>query len=186
MPDKDSVYLTFDDGPHPKATPYALEQLEQYNAKATFFCIGNNVQKHPDIYRDILNRGHTIGNHTQNHLNGWKTDKEKYLSDISEAEQHIDSRLFRPPYGRIKRGQINALTKTVKPWKICMWDILSGDFDKNISPEQCAENVISNITPGSIIVFHDSEKAWDRMSYALPLVLEYIASKKWSTKILND
>jgi peptidoglycan/xylan/chitin deacetylase (PgdA/CDA1 family) len=182
--DKPSVYLTFDDGPHPIATPFVLEQLAQYNAKATFFCIGKNVAHHTGIYKDIQAQGHAVGNHTHNHLNGWHTEKEKYINDTRQAEQYIDSRIFRPPYGRITRGQINALTRGSHPYKIYMWDVLSGDFDTTITPQQCLDNVIKNIEPGSIVVFHDSQKAWERMSYALPKVLEHCSLNNWQIKAL--
>lgn len=182
--DEPSVYLTFDDGPHPTATPFVLEQLKAYNARSTFFCIGKNVLQHQNIYRQILEQGHTIGNHTHNHLNGWHTKKEAYINNIHEAEQHINSRLFRPPYGRITRGQINSLLQRQQPYRIYMWDVLSGDFDTNITPEQCLENVIHNIEPGSIVVFHDSQKAWDRMSHALPQVLAYCKKNNWNIKAL--
>lgn len=178
------VYLTFDDGPHPTATPFVLQQLEQYNAKATFFCIGKNVAAHPDIYAELIAQGHTVGNHTHNHLNGWHTIDEQYLNDIQAAEQYIDSNIFRPPYGRIKRKQINALLKRPKPYTIYMWDVLSADFDTTITPYQCMENVIKHTEPGSIVVFHDSQKAWDRMSYTLPKVLEHCAANNWQVKAL--
>lgn len=178
------VYLTFDDGPHPTATPFVLEQLEQYNAKATFFCIGKNVAAHPDIYAELIAQGHTVGNHTHNHLNGWHTTDEQYLNDVQAAEQYIDSNIFRPPYGRIKRNQINALIKRQKPYTIYMWDVLSADFDTTITPYQCMENVIKHMEPGSIVVFHDSQKAWDRMSYTLPKVLEHCAANNWQVKAL--
>lgn len=179
-----TVYLTFDDGPHPTATPFVLQQLKQYNAQATFFCIGKNVKQHPELYRQILQDGHTAGNHTYDHLNGWNTPKEKYIHNVQQAEQYIHSRLFRPPYGRITRGQMNALINTDKPYTIYMWDVLSGDFDTTLSPEQCLENVLHHIAPGSIVVFHDSQKAWDRMSYALPGVLEHCSRNNWKMKAL--
>ncbi len=166
------VYLTFDDGPHPKATPFVLEQLKKYSAKATFFCIGKNVVEHPDIYQQILSEGHVAGNHTHNHLNGWKTSTEAYLDNIREASRYIRTNLFRPPYGRISPFQIKQLKKD---YRIIMWDVLSADFDTGISGETCLQNVVFKMQPGSIIVFHDSEKAWDRMSYALPRVLEHCA-----------
>lgn len=182
--DEPCVYLTFDDGPHPIATPFVLAQLKQYNAQATFFCIGKNVAEHPGIYNNIHAEGHSIGNHTHNHLNGWHTAKEKYVSNVHEAEQYISSRIFRPPYGRITRGQIHALTRIAQPYHIYMWDVLSGDFDVSITPQQCLDNVIKNIEPGSIIVFHDSQKAWERMSFALPKVLEHCAANNWQLKAL--
>ena len=179
-----AVYITFDDGPHPIATPYALQQLEKYNAAATFFCVGNNVAKNPDVYAQVLQNGHTTGNHTYNHDNGWKTDSYSYLKSIERTKALVNSSSFRPPYGRIKFSQARKLLKRHPSWRIYMWDILSGDFDRDITPEQCAENVISNIRPGSIIIFHDSEKAWDRMRYALPIVLEYCQKQNWKMKAL--
>ena len=179
-----TVYLTFDDGPHPDVTPFVLQQLAQHNAKASFFCIGDNVTKHQEIYRSLLEAGHTIGNHTQNHLNGWFTKKSRYLSNVTEAAEHIDSKLFRPPYGRITRGQINALSKSTQAFKIIMWDVLSGDFDTSITGEECLNNVVNNIEDGSIVVFHDSKKAWDRMSYALPKVLRYCKEHNFELKAL--
>ncbi len=182
--DRPLVYLTFDDGPHPIATPFVLEQLAKYDAKATFFCIGKNVQEHPGIYNDIIQQGHNIGNHTHNHLNGWFTTKDKYIQDVQQAEQHINSRIFRPPYGRIRRGQINALINRENPYKIYMWDVLSADFDTAISPEQCLDNVLDHTVPGSIVVFHDSQKAWDRMSYVLPKLLEHCVNNNWKLEAL--
>lgn len=168
------VYLTFDDGPHPKATPFVLEQLKKYDAKATFFCIGKNVVEHPDIYQQILLEGHAVGNHTHNHLNGWKTGTQVYLDNIGEAAKYIRSNLFRPPYGRISPFQIKQLKNN---YKIIMWDVLSADFDTAITGEACVQNVVFKLQAGSIVVFHDSEKAWDRMSFALPRVLEYCKRK---------
>lgn len=179
-----AVYLTFDDGPHHTATSFILDQLDKYNAKATFFCIGKNVAEHPVIYRQILDKGHTTGNHTHNHLNGWHTKTAGYLKNIVKAGQLIDSHLFRPPYGRVKRSQANRLLASHKGWKIYMWDVLSGDFDTSISPEKCLQNVLNNIEPGSIVVFHDSDKAWERMRYALPHVLEYCTKQNWKLKAL--
>jgi len=154
------VYLSFDDGPHPVATPFVLDLLKKYQAKATFFCIGKNVAAYPDIYRRILDEGHAVGNHTHNHLNGWKTKDAVYLADISEAGKHIDSPLFRPPYGRITSFQAKHIAKAMKNEKarVIMWDVLSGDFDESLSPQQCSENVVLNAGKGSVIVFHDSEK----------------------------
>ncbi len=181
------LYLTFDDGPHPTATPFVLDILKQYHAKATFFCIGKNVLEHPEIYQRILEEGHRVGNHTFNHLNGWKTDDKTYLDNIFEAAKYIDSNLFRPPYGRITKFQQKILcaavseTSNLKPrssnFQIIMWTILSGDFDVKLSPQKCLQNVILNAKAGDIVVFHDSTKAWDCMSYALPKVLEYFSSK---------
>lgn len=179
-----AVYITFDDGPHSTATPFILEQLEKYDAKATFFCIGKNVQDHPSVFEAIKNKGHAVGNHTHNHLNGWKTNLTTYITNVFKAGKYIDSKAFRPPYGRITLTQVKALRRKNRDWKIYMWDVLSGDFDIDITPAKCAENVLNNIEPGSIIVFHDSDKAWDRMSHALPLVLEHCKKMNWAMKTL--
>lgn len=180
--DEKKLYLTFDDGPHPVATPFVLDSLKQYNAKGTFFCIGKNVAAHPDIYKRILNEGHAVGNHTHNHVNGWKTPDGDYIKNIGEARKYIDSKLFRPPYGRITKFQIRLLTATENlkqktVFKIIMWDVLSGDFDLSISPEKCAKKVIANAQEGSIVVFHDSEKSLTRMQKALTESLKYFSEK---------
>jgi peptidoglycan/xylan/chitin deacetylase (PgdA/CDA1 family) len=174
---KDKVYLTFDDGPHASATAFVLEELQKYNAKATFFCIGQNVLALPNIYQQILQEGHKIGNHTHSHPNGWKISSPKYIDNIKEAQLHIDSQLFRPPYGRIRSRQAKAIRKM--GFEIVLWDVLSGDFDTHISPEKCWENIEQNIEPGSIVVFHDSSKAWERMQYALPRTLALCQEKGW-------
>jgi len=177
IPSNDKViYLSFDDGPHPEATPFVLAELKKYHAKATFFCIGNNVLKHPNIFESILQEGHRVGNHTYDHLNGWKTTTNEYIENIKDATSLIESNLFRPPYGRITKRQIRALSSIKNlPQQIIMWDVLSADFDLKLNGEDCARNVIKNTKPGSIIVFHDSQKAWDRMSVALPMVLAYFS-----------
>jgi len=172
-----SIYLSFDDGPHPVITPFVLDELKKYNALATFFCIGKNVVENPLIFNRIQEEGHAVGNHTYNHLNGWKTPQSEYLQNIAQAAEHIDSHLFRPPYGRITAKQHKALRQFNKPFKVVMWSVLSGDFDVNISPEQCCKNVLKNAESGSVIVFHDSEKAYERLKYALPVVLAYFSEK---------
>lgn len=173
------LYLTFDDGPHPTVTSFVLDELKKHKASATFFCIGKNVAAFPDVYKRILEEGHTVGNHTHNHLNGWKTKNQVYLEDISKASGYIDSSLFRPPYGRIKLSQSNRLSLFMKKQntKVVMWDVLSGDFDLSISPEYCAENVLRSSKPGSIIVFHDSSKAFPRIKYALPKTLQFFGER---------
>jgi peptidoglycan/xylan/chitin deacetylase (PgdA/CDA1 family) len=179
------LYLSFDDGPHPEATPFVLAQLAYFNAKASFFCIGKNVQLYPEIYATIIAAGHVVGNHTQNHMNGWKNNTENYIADIQEATKVIDSNLFRPPYGRISFAQIKALRSDPSlPTEIIMWDVLSGDFDTTINGEQCAQNVIQHAGPGSIIVFHDSAKAMDRLQIALPKVLLHFSNLGYQFKTL--
>ena len=174
--DGKKIYLSFDDGPHPAATPFVLDQLHAFGAKASFFCIGKNVLAYPDIYQRILQEGHTVGNHTQHHLNGWKVSNGEYLADIKEAQTHIHSTLFRPPYGRIRRSQLKQLQSQHPQWQTIMWDVLSADFDTNMTGEACLAYVLYHTKPGSIVVFHDSTKAWDRMSYALPKVLAHFAA----------
>ena len=176
---QNEIFLTFDDGPHPAITPFVLDCLRQYNAKATFFCIGKNVQLYPHIFQQILDQGHRIGNHTHNHLNGWKTKDSDYFKNIILAKKYIDSNFFRPPYGRITRFQMQQLQPV---FNIIMWDVLSGDFDINLSPQKCLQNVVSNTSPGSIIVFHDSEKAFPRVKYALPKSLNFFAEKGYVMK----
>lgn len=167
------LYLTFDDGPIPEVTPFVLNNLEKFKAKATFFCIGDNVRKHPDIYNTVKEAGHQIGNHTFNHLNGWRTDTKTYLQNIQKCDALTETRLFRPPYGRITPTQIKAFKNNYPQSKIIMWDVLSGDFDVSIDAEKCYQNVIKSAVPGSIIVFHDSLKAYPRLCGALPRALEY-------------
>ncbi|MFM7672600.1 MAG: polysaccharide deacetylase family protein [Bacteroidota bacterium] len=167
-----TLYLTFDDGPHPTITPFVLDQLDRYGAKAHFFCIGDNVQRYLDTYRRIIEKGHGVGNHTQHHLNGWKTTDVTYLADVTMARQFIESDWFRPPYGRIRSRQVRLLKNQFPQTRIAMWDVLSGDFDKTRSGEWCANQVLRSASPGSIIVFHDSEKAWDRLQVCLPIILE--------------
>jgi len=180
--DEKVLYVTFDDGPHETATPFVLDELKKYHAKATFFCIGKNVVAHRSIYERIIDEGHTVGNHTYHHLNGWKTGDETYIKDVQQAAKEIDSNLFRPPYGRITRFQAGLLSyrpSTIghRPFSIIMWDVLSADFDARISSKKCLENVLYYSKPGSVIVFHDSAKAWEKMSYTLPKALEYFSNK---------
>jgi peptidoglycan/xylan/chitin deacetylase (PgdA/CDA1 family) len=179
------LYLSFDDGPHPEATPFVLEELSKFDAKASFFCIGKNVQLHPEIYNAIIAAGHVVGNHTQNHMNGWENHTNHYIKDIQEATKSISSNLFRPPYGRISFAQIKALRSDPGlPQDIMMWDVLSGDFDTTINGEQCAQNVIQHAGPGSIIVFLDSAKAMDRLRIALPKVLLHFSNLGYQFKTL--
>ncbi len=170
------LYLSFDDGPNPECTAFILDQLKKYNAKATFFCIGQNVSNHPDLYQRILAEGHAVGNHTQHHLNGWKTSRQEYQNDILQAANYIDSQLFRPPYGRMKRKQLRMIRGEMG-MQVVMWSVLAGDWDASISPERCYGRIIRKLKPGDILVLHDSEKAWDRMSFILPALLEEFTKK---------
>jgi len=170
-----TIYLSFDDGPEPGITSFVLDELAKYDAKATFFCIGKNQVQHPDIYDRILADGHAVGNHSFDHLDGWKTKNGVYIDNVLKAKQGIHSDLFRPPYGKLTRSQHKQISKL--GFKTIMWSVLSGDFDEAISSEQCYNNVIGNAGDGAVIVFHDSKKAKDKMSYALPLVLKHFTEK---------
>lgn len=179
--EEQKVYLTFDDGPIPEITEWVLDQLALHHAKATFFCIGDNIDKLPAIFQKIIAQKHSIGNHTYNHLKGWKTNTATYLENMEQCQASIQNQggvtthLFRPPYGKIKRMQAKVLLK--KGYSIIMWEVLSRDFDTTISKEECLQNVLQNIQPGSIIVFHDSIKAFPNLHYALPKTLEYLKEK---------
>ena len=178
MPDHEKViYLTFDDGPHPAATPFVLDTLKRHQAKATFFCIGKNVVEQQAIYERIIAEGHAVGNHTFNHLNGWKTADALYMENIAKAKQYIDSSLFRPPYGKITPFQLRLLAKENFKLRPVMWSLLCGDFDVAQSKESCLQNVLRGAGSGSIILFHDSEKAFVKMEYALPRLLEHFEQK---------
>ena len=190
---KNTLYLSFDDGPIPEVTPWVLEMLKKYDAKATFFCIGENVKKHPEIFQEIISAGHRIGNHTYNHLNGWNTSTEDYFlnfkkadeilqQEITKSESHFSNELFRPPYGKIKPAQIKRIQKYGH--KIVMWEVISGDFDANLSAEECYQNVIGNCKSGSIVVFHDSLKAEKNLRSVLPEVLEFYRQKGFSFKTI--
>ncbi len=205
--DTHSIYLTFDDGPIPEVTPWVLDELSKFDAKATFFCIGDNVKKHPKIYRRILEEGHEVGNHTFNHLNGWGTSTSKYLENTLKAEEimrktgkeqisqkanevtnsarlHGNSKLFRPPYGKIKNSQARALKSN--GYNLVMWDVLSGDYDEKISAEECFQNIIKHARGGSTIVLHDSRKAYKNLRETLPRVLEYYQEKGFKFRSITD
>ncbi len=173
-PTEKKIYLTFDDGPIPEVTPWVLNLLKQENIKATFFCVGDNVAKNPEIYNQIIEQGHTLGNHTFNHLNGWNTDTNKYIENVNHCNQLVKTNLFRPPYGKLKRSQFAVLNSQ---FSIIMWDVLSGDYDKETSPEKCLKNVVDMVRNGSIILFHDSLKAQTKMQYALPGFIAFAKEK---------
>lgn len=179
--DERVLYLTFDDGPIPEMTPGTLDLLAKYNAKATFFCVGDNVQKYPEIYQRILDEGHSVGNHTFNHLQGMLTRTADYLENVRMADKYINSNLFRPPHGRMKRGQTLELSKERK---IILWDVLTKDYDSRVSPERCWYNVYSNVSSGAIIVFHDNMKAFDNQRFALELTLKTFSQDGFSFKAI--
>lgn len=184
IPTKEKViYLTFDDGPIPEVTPWVLSQLKKYDAKATFFCVGENVKKHTLVFDQVVDAGHTVGNHTFNHLNGWGTENIPYFHNIRHCAHLVKSSLFRPPYGRMLPRQAQFLQRH---YQIVMWDVLSGDFDPAITKEKCLENVIKNTKAGSIIVFHDSLKAKDKLEYVLPKVLEHFSEQGFRFETLRE
>jgi peptidoglycan/xylan/chitin deacetylase (PgdA/CDA1 family) len=188
---KKEIYLTFDDGPTPEITTFVLNELKKHNAKATFFCIGKNISTHPEIFKQIIKEDHSVGNHTQNHLNGWKNKTQDYIKNTSEVQRTLQLsnfktlklNLFRPPYGKIKQKQAKYLLS--KGYKIIMWSVLSGDFDTNLSKEKCLQNVLKNTSNGSIVVFHDSVKAAEKVKYVLPKVLEYFSKKGFQFKAID-
>jgi len=185
-----TLFLTFDDGPQPEITEYVLRQLKTYNAKATFFCIGANIEKHPELFQQIIDEGHAIGNHTHHHLEGWKTKTEEYIQNTALAENSIKSvlghkvNLFRPPYGRIKKAQGKKLM--AQGYKIVMWDVVAKDWMQSISPEDCYLNIKKNSVNGSIIVMHDSKKASHNVHYVLPKVLEHFSKQGFQFKAISD
>ncbi|MBP3355845.1 MAG: polysaccharide deacetylase family protein [Rikenellaceae bacterium] len=174
LEDKGCVYLTFDDGPTPGITEWILAQLARYDARATFFCLGKNVEMYPDLYRRIVEAGHKVGNHTYSHQKGWRMSLERYVEDVDFANQFIHSDLFRPPYARIKPSQARVLSQR---YHLIMWDVLSRDYNRNLSPRACLRNVTRHVEGGSIVVFHDSLKSYKNMRYALPRTLEFLREK---------
>lgn len=192
--DEQIIYLTFDDGPTLEITEWTLKTLEEFNAKATFFCIGNNIEKHPEIFQQILKKGHSIGNHTHNHIKGWKTSTEDYVANVLKAQEVMSSEfriqnsefkvnLFRPPYGQLKNKQGKALRKL--GYNIIMWDVIAFDWEAEISSEKCLNNVLTKTENGSIVVFHDSVKASKHLQYALPKVLAYFSEKGFVFKAIE-
>jgi peptidoglycan/xylan/chitin deacetylase (PgdA/CDA1 family) len=177
-----NIYLTFDDGPTAGITGWVLDELKKFQAKATFFCIGKNVVEQPELFARISTEGHTIGNHTFSHLNGWATKEYSYLKDVIKCQQVVKANLFRPPYGKLTRVQTNSINRK---YKIIMWDVLSADFDKTITPEKCLQNVLKNTTKGSIVVFHDSLKAEKNLKYTLPKILEHFTKNGFQFKAIH-
>lgn len=183
------IYLTFDDGPIPGITDFVLEQLRLYNAKGTFFCVGENIGKNPEVYKRILDEGHAVGNHTYNHLNGWNNETQHYLENVSKCDEVMNqfkakdmvSKLFRPPYGRMTRAQLKVVKHT---HQIIMWDVLTADFDKNLKPEICLQKAIKNTEPGSIVIFHDSVKAEVNLKFTLPRYLAHFSGLGYSFESL--
>lgn len=178
-----AVHLTFDDGPTPAVTPWVLDQLRAHEARATFFLVGQNAAAHPELVERIRREGHAIGNHTWEHANGWRTSTESYVSSVDRTRNLIGGRLFRPPYGRITRSQRRALRER---FDIIMWDVLSADFDATMDGERCLRNVKRHAQPGSIIVFHDSQKAEARLRHALPLALAHFQAKGYAFHALPE
>ncbi|MGB0166049.1 MAG: polysaccharide deacetylase family protein [Luteibaculum sp.] len=176
-----NIYLTFDDGPIPEVTPWVLGLLKRYNAKATFFCIGENVDRHPHIYKQIIEEGHAVGNHTQKHLKGWATGNKDFYRDILECSNRVESNLFRPPYGKITQGQLRHLKKR---FCVVMWSVLSKDYDEKLSPIACLENSLA-CGPGDIIVFHDSIKAEEKLRFILPKFLKHYSDLGYEFKAIT-
>jgi peptidoglycan/xylan/chitin deacetylase (PgdA/CDA1 family) len=182
IPEERDVFLTFDDGPTPEVTEWILDELARYDAGATFFCTGRNVEKYPELYERIVAGGHRVGNHTYSHLKGWGTEVGKYVDDVDRAACAMGGSLFRPPYGRITPVQSRALAPR---YRIVMWNIISRDYNRGISPRTCLDNVIRHLRPGDIVVFHDSKKAFRNMRYALHGTLEYLQAKGMRSKAID-
>jgi peptidoglycan/xylan/chitin deacetylase (PgdA/CDA1 family) len=177
------LFLTFDDGPTPKITDLVMNVLDAFKAKATFFCLGRNVERHPDLYKEIVTRGHATGNHTYSHLKGWKTPNSEYAQDIELAAKFIDSRLFRPPYGQISRSHITELKQN---YRIVLWEVMSHDYEQRVSKERSLKALLRYTKDGSILVFHDSEKAYNKLQFILPRFLEHFSAKGYSFEALPD
>lgn len=183
-PENNTLYLTFDDGPHPEITGFVLDQLKQADVKGTFFCIGENAERYPEMLQRILQEGHALGNHTQTHPDGWKIPTTQFLAEIGLASRFIPSQLFRPPYGKITKHQVNGIRREFPEMQIIMWSCVTGDFDTTKTGEWCAKQAIKAAQSGKIIVFHDSEKAWPRLKIALPLLLEHMQKVGLTSRIL--
>jgi len=184
IPTREKVlFLTFDDGPIPEVTPWVLDQLQAFDACATFFCVGENASNQPELFARLRREGHAVGSHTYQHLNGWQTDNRTYFLNTRRAAQRIGGELFRPPYGKLKPSQAQFLQRH---YRIVMWDVLSADFDPAVRPQQCLNYVLERSEPGSIVVFHDSLKAWPRLEYALPRVLEHFSEQGYRFQPLSE
>jgi peptidoglycan/xylan/chitin deacetylase (PgdA/CDA1 family) len=179
---QNKIYLTFDDGPTPEVLPFILKTLDVYKVSATFFCVGENIQKHPDLAKEILKRNHVIGNHTFNHISGWRTKNKTYFENVDACQKVYKSKLFRPPYGRLRASQANELRKK---YKIIMWDVLSYDYDKKVLPQTCFRNVIDATKSGSVIVFHDNVKALKNLEYALPRSIDFLLKKDFAFDVIK-
>jgi len=175
------IYLTFDDGPVPEVTPQILEILDNYCWKATFFCVGENVKKYPDTYNEVVRRGHKTANHTFNHIKGFSYNTTEYLSNVEKASKLISSNLFRPPHGQITYKQISALKRD---YQIIMWDVITHDYNKKLTPEQVFSNIKNNLRNGSIVVFHDSVKAKKNVLEVLPKAIKFWESEGYKSEIL--
>ncbi|GIR58435.1 MAG: polysaccharide deacetylase [Crocinitomicaceae bacterium] len=180
--DNKTVYLTFDDGPTENVTRKILEVLKNEKVKASFFCVGKNVEKYPDLFACIKAEGHAVGNHTNTHLNGWKTNKKQYLEDVEEADKLIKSNLFRPPYGKLNWRSKRDLQRK---YKIVMWDVAGGDFDQYLSIKDVVKNIINNVNPGSIVVLHDNQKFMAKTVEALPIIIKELKAKKYRFGLIN-
>jgi peptidoglycan/xylan/chitin deacetylase (PgdA/CDA1 family) len=176
------IYLTFDDGPHPEATPAVLSILDEHQIQATFFCVGENVVKHPAVYDQLLKAGHQTGNHSFHHLNGWNVSLSEYMNDVALCQEVVDSKLFRPPYGRITRAQIRSLSPT---FSIILWSALAGDFDPECDADDCLKRIIRYTCPGSIIVLHDNIKTIDKVKQILPAYIRYCISKGYTFEVIK-
>ncbi len=176
-----SVYLTFDDGPIPEVTPWVLDVLDRYGIKATFFMVGDNVRKHPEVYEEVVRRGHRIGNHTMHHVSGFRLTRRSYLRDVAEARQYIDSDLFRPPHGWLRPRQTWALHEQ---FRVVMFDLVTRDYSKWMRAQDVVRNVKLFARDGSVIVFHDSLKSWPRLQEALPKALEWLIAQGYEFRLL--
>jgi peptidoglycan/xylan/chitin deacetylase (PgdA/CDA1 family) len=179
---QNKIYLTFDDGPTPEVLPVILKTLDTYKIPATFFCVGENMQKHPDLVKEMLKGGHAIGNHSFNHISGWRVKNKTYFENVEACQKVYKSKLFRPPYGRLRASQANELKRK---YKIIMWDVLSYDYDKKVLPEICFRNVIDATKSGSVIVFHDNVKALKNLEYALPRSIDFLLKKDFVFDVIK-